>query len=690
MTKNMKIDKQTIYKWLFIFLLAFMLFVPVRSSSGILDKLFDIEETGDDTSGIKGLISGSDIGTGKSLLAPILESATDYISAALTEVGTNFVNGMVNSFNPSYQTFANIAGGYDYNANPRDMVAKDDLSISSSGFFGIEAIADIMYAAKLIGMSIATIYFMFNLFLFVVGKAESIKTTLPMLILTYIISMLLAGNAEAIISEIMDIFGKIWADGVMSTSIHFNKDQLSFEHLWKIILLVRSMCKVKALAAIVFLIALLVFWKMAKAFLRLYISIIEHYLVMMLLLIFCPIIIPMMMTPATVNMFKSYFRMIISQFICMCITVIMMKIFVTTLINGGWTASIINYIAGLAFLKVAQNVDTYMSKMGLDIVAGAGNFISSSRSGMSGLMQLIRTVGMVRNGIADYGQALKDKGVMHNDPSAWEKGERVLSAVGKSSPTAETFSQAFAKVHGTSENYQTFTTNGSASAVKEALLSMHGMPRTLADNLHNELSRRTYSNGSSVMSRIQRVTQKGNNFDFIDSQGRCIATGNINDNGLLHWNSVDTTKYSEVDSIDGATFIGANGKGADDSAIFSKDELRSYLEPVTGSVKGFDTLQPNEVSGSTLYGEQWARVEYDNDSYREIKVGYRGSGTWSDVPKGWTVDNTRNSKGEEVRVMYSDLKHRKPDQQEITPNPDTKTKNTNKTPAKPNKKQNKF
>ena len=219
---------------------------------------------------------------------------------------------------------------------------------------------------------------------------------------------------------------------------------------------------------------------------------------------------------------------------------------------------------------------------------------------------------------------------------------------------------------------------------------MHGMPRTLADNLHNELSRRTYSNGSSVMSRIQRVTQKGNNFDFIDSQGRCIATGNINDNGLLHWNNVDTTKYSEVDSIDGATFIGANGKGADDSTIFSKDELRSYLEPVTGSVKGFDTLQPNEVSGSTLYGEQWARVEYDNDSYREIKVGYRGSGTWSDVPKGWTVDNTRNSKGEEVRVMYSDLKHRKPDQQEITPNPNTKTKNTNKTPAKPNKKQNKF
>lgn len=668
MTKNLKIDKQTLYKWLFVFLLAFMLFIPVRSNSGILDEFFNIE---DGDSSILDKIRSSDIGTGKSLLGPILESATDYISATLTEVGSNFVDKMVNSFSPSYQTFANIVSGNDYNTNPRDMVVGNEVSISSDGFFGIPVISEILHAAKLIGMTIATLYLMFNLVLFAFGRAESIKTSLPMLLVSYVISMLIIGNAEAIISEIVSVFANIWAQSVMSTSPGVT---FTFDDLWKLILFVKSMCKVKALAAITFILALLIFWKMFKAFIRLYISIIEHYLVMMLLLLFCPIIIPMVMTPVTSNMFKSYFRMIISQFICMCITVIMMKIFVATLMNGGWTATIVNYIAGLAFLKVAQNVDTYMSKMGLDIVAGAGNFAGASRGGLMGLMQLVRTVGMIRNGIGEYGQSLKDQGVIHNDPDVYERGDRIQKAVGRSSPNADSFTEAFAKAHKTAENYQTYVSNDQASAFQQATMSQHGMPRTLMDNFHNQMNMRSYSDGSTAASRVHSIKQWGNSFDFLDEKGRCIATGNVNDNGLLHWNNADTTKYSEVDAFDGATFIGSDGKGANDSEIYSAYELKSYLSDRTGDVKGFEGLQPNDVEGSTLYGEQWARVTYDNGTYRDVKVGYRGSGTWSDVPKGYTVDNVRNSKGQEVRVMYSDIKHRKPDRQEITPNPDTQTK----------------
>lgn len=672
MTETIKLDKSKIAKLLILFVVGMFIFYPVRSQSNLLEDILSLSENVGD--GAKSLIErGTDIFTGKSLLSPILDSLSEYISSIVVTMGSEFVNIMVDSFNPSMKSFANIVSGADYNA------VTDN---SSDAIFGIAYISTILGAAKLIGMSLATILLLFNLFLLMCGKAEAIKTSLPNLLVNYVISMVIIMNAESIIWEITSMFGEIWAKGVMASNPASNIAPLTFDSFWSIVTFCKSLCPLSQLYGAMLFIAIPIMWKMFKAFIRLYMAIIEHYLVMIVLLLFCPIIMPTMMTPTTSNMFKSYFRMIVSQFICMCVTVLMMKIFVSTLMSGGWTVSIINYIAGLAFLKVAQNIDMYMSKMGLDIVAGAGNFVNASRGAGMGLMVLARTVGMVRNGISSYGKNMMEQGIKNNDPLKFAQGAKVTSSVGGGPAPGTTFSSEYAKASNANSTHQVYTSNSQASAVRQALLSGNGMPKTMADQLDS----RKYSNGTTALEQVHEIKQAGTEFEFRNGNGMVIATGDATvDDGALHWNHADSTSYFPLDEKEGAYFIGRDGMGAKESEIFSSSEVTTYMSNETAPVKGIEEITNRDVSGGIRYGEQHTRVSYGNDTYRDVMVGYRGSGLWSDAPNDWQVSNTVNSKGQEIRVAYSPLKNHKPDPTPVATDSGTKKPSAPKPIDKPQK-----
>ncbi len=594
-----------------------------------------------------------DIDLGESLLSPIFESVSEYANSLVAELGEQLVSQIVNSFDPSYKAFSQIASG-----DGIDLSAEVDTS--RDAIFGIPIIKNIVNAAKVIGLSLATIIFLINLMLILFGQAEQIKITLPRLILNYSLSMFMIACAETIMWEVLDTFSTIWTQVIMSSQ----GTELSFEHFGVILAILGGSCLIPQLLPLIVFIGIGILWKMFKGFIKLYMAIIEHYLIMIVLTLFFPAVIPTMITPNSSNMFKSYLRMIISQFISMALSVLMMSMFVSTLISGGWTAGIINYVAALAFLKVAQNIDNYMSKMGFDIVAGAGAFMGASKGAMSGLSGLLRTANMLNSGIKGINHDKMEASVNANNFEAFSSAAQ--KAPGGSKLTPEQIQRDFASeqqkrfnVHG-AETYQ--TANG-VTAMAQAT-NAH-MPSSYI----SQMGRYGISQDS-----VSTVKQRNGNYEFYRGD-KCLGVGV---DGIFTPNVIDNTKYEPVGEH-GAKYIGNSG-GADESAIITETEV---LEHIPGALSMRNVTMDDVPKGYIQDGMQKGRVDCGNGTYRDFTVAYQGSALKDNVPNSNQYDSFTSSHGVPIRLSYGTVMQDKPAPEPKVPKKTFEPKTPNPSPSRP-------
>ena len=565
------------------------------------------------------------------ILMPIFENICEFLVSAVTTLTEWIIQEMYQTFNPSYQGLARILTGNEF---------AGDVPKTDTEFFGITVVNDVLNGAKVIGWSMATIILLFNIVLLIFGQAEQIKIGLARLIVNYIISFFLIAFAKTFILEVSDIFCKIWQGVVMSRG----DVRLSAAQFQAISAYVMKTIGSLVTGTLPFTISFAVFvmWKFIKMFVKVFMSIIEHYLTMWILLLLFPAIVPTLMTPATSNIFKSYCRMIISQFVLMAVSLILLAGFINAFISGAWSAGVINYFCGLTYMKIILNLDTYMSKMGFDIATGVGNLGNSSRGAFMGLMQMARGVQMIKGGVANAGKSQMANAVEKNDFATYMEGARKVDANISVAAAQQDFAKEIAKKNTDPRGSYVFTSSEKGgSAIYQAT---HNASQTMPSTYVAQLQRAGINPNAISMVKSQG-TGAGTNYAYFVGN-KCVGTTM---GGQFFRNTGDTTKY-EGDGSHGFNFMGSSGMGSDTSNLISDSRLFSTV-PNAQSFTGLTGLGSHSLSEDS----QMSCVITGENTYKEVVISPLGSegGFHTDVPKGWESRIVDNDYGEKVRVMFS-------------------------------------
>lgn len=328
-----------------------------------------------------------------SMWDPFIEDAAVYVDEFASSVGDAVVNSMVGAFSPNFNVLLNLETGRSSIDMSRTYTSKD--------MYESFTIGTLYNFAKYFGIILASLLLFFNLTICIIGQAEQIRDSPLRLLAKYILSMILIQLSFNLIVEVVNFCSGMWTDFVMTdkvgTSIDFTKDFLDgiiqYNDAGGVssILNTGISTSMSMLTYSVFFFAGIgLTWKLFKQFLRLFMEIAERYFVMILLLLFMPAVIPTLISNHTRNILISYMRMFFSQLFIMMCNAAFMKIFVYVLLQGGWTASIFNYILALAFMRICQRIDTYMLSMGLNVAQTGGGVVGSVINAGQALNYLIR------------------------------------------------------------------------------------------------------------------------------------------------------------------------------------------------------------------------------------------------------------------------------------------------------------
>lgn len=392
---------------------------------------------------------------GGSLWDPFLNSAVTYCEEIFQDIGDTVVSAIVGAFSPSFNVLLNLEKGQA----ATDMTRK----YTSDDVYESFTIGTLYNFAKYFGIILANLIFFFNLFICLIGQAEQIKDSPLRLLVKYIAVLVGINISFNIILEIVNFCGGMWSDFVMTSSVgsklDFSRDfftnviQYEDADTGRVSTILNV--SVNAYMSIVFTVVLpfvgfFLVWKLFKQFLRLFLEIAERYFVMILLLLFMPAVLATLISNHTRNIFNSYMRMFCCQvFILMCNSAFM-KVFIYVLMAGGWTASIMNYILALAFMRVCQRIDTYMLTMGLNAAQTGGGVINAGMGAMRAIKGLLDTLKKADNARRNGGLSMIKNALQSGDYNKFTEGFKLASPIsalvsGKAQPPSQlSFAQQMA------------------------------------------------------------------------------------------------------------------------------------------------------------------------------------------------------------------------------------------------------
>ena len=373
----------------------------------------------------------------------VLNSATDssssMVTAATNSVGSALINTMVSNFSPTFEAWGDMEYGRPMNTGFGDGVKKDvltTLSMTETDFaINMPQAYRILSVSKTIGKVLATVFVIVNLMICLFGQASSIRTNVIRIMAMYAVSLLGITLAYKLIVIFTDSMYNIW-NIVMSYKdvplswFHFTTGKSVILSLFIVDGLVGAslvglgLMSFPLFALIIGILFIILIWKFVKGIFRLYCQIIEYYLIFIILLLLFPMVLPTIISPTTSNIFKSYCRMVVTQVLLLTMTSLMLKTFTALLIQGAFFIGPANYIAGLAFIKISQNLQQYASAMGLNSVQATGNFTSAVGRGFGAFA--LSALGAVR--MASFGgQMLKNAGVAMNNERLFSMGSALAN-----------------------------------------------------------------------------------------------------------------------------------------------------------------------------------------------------------------------------------------------------------------------
>ncbi len=462
------------------------------------------------------------------------------INMMITTTLNALINAVIEPFGPSTDYFDNILG-----------------------LGGDNIIKMITNTAVWFGVFVATIVFVISLLTFLWNPNGSRDTPLQ-LVMRYLLSMVFIYSANDIMKFFLDYANIIWTQYIMtavSTGIPVSSDDFFvagpvesglriFDGAGVITLADPGL---KAFQAMAGFIGLILTWQLIKGFIRLFIEIVERYIVVMLLYYFFPAAAGTIVSKNSTNILRSYFRMLGAQLFILLTNAIFVKIFLSLLTVGAFRRNIITYVFGIAFLRSCQRIDSYMASMGLNVAqTGSGLLDSMAGSGrmlMNGLRSANamrhNAAGMLKNhavatgnmGMLKTAKALNmgfggkaDSPIDTLDGNKWSQQRKNFADIGRSNPGSVNAS-ANDSSHIISD-YMKNPNNSDARSAYQALSAesrMEGM---------NQMLRNNGENGMVIDNIDDSMIGRGDGFAFdahmVDQNGVAIPDSGIHGNILSH------------------------------------------------------------------------------------------------------------------------------------------------------------
>lgn len=478
-----------------------------------------------------------------SMWDPFVSDAEVYADEIFSSIGDAVVNAIVGAFSPSFNVLLNLEKGQ----------AATDITktYTSDDIYGSITIGTLYNFAKYFGIILANLIFFFNLFICLIGQAEQIKDSPLRLLVKYIAVLVGINISFNIILEIVNFCGGMWSDYVMTSSVgsklDFSRDFLNnviqYDDSGAVSTILNV--SVNAYLSIVFTVVLpfigfFLVWKLFKQFLRLFLEIAERYFVMILLLLFMPAVLATLISNHTRNIFNSYMRMFWCQvFILMC-NAAFMKLFIAILMSGGWTASLMNYILALAFMRVCQRIDTYMLAMGLNVAQTGGGVIGAGINVGKMIGDLLRNINGADKLKNNIGKNMMDKALQTGDYNKFIEGEKLTrSLVGtmtgtNPSPTSEL---SFAQKASQTSEVVARTTTGKAMMDEGMKTGNYQMYKEGHDMSVTPLDSFTGTN-NSLMSEAEFFQQSAKSYPNTTEKG----TVSITDENMTFDSAAETFK----------------------------------------------------------------------------------------------------------------------------------------------------
>ena len=248
-------------------------------------------------------------------------------------------------------------------------------------------------ATRVLAAVITILLFVIYLFVYMTSPDKVKISPLKMILRLVLVSaFIITGNAtiDYLIAEVfLPIYEKM--NSTFVTPENMNLLGLTTKALdssggW-FSLVTDSFFNVSPYGFIPFLVSLVMLWALLKELLKLFVELVERYIVFHILLTLSPIAAASFTTDSTENIGKSYIQMLFSQFFL----VVMSRFYViatfyllfdhyTNAMKSSFTTYIVAWISVLAILKAFQKIDYYLRAMGIGVAQAGGQLADSIQS----------------------------------------------------------------------------------------------------------------------------------------------------------------------------------------------------------------------------------------------------------------------------------------------------------------------
>lgn len=441
-----------------------------------------------------------------------LQALSDYFDDYYQVMATFVDVFLINSFSPDFTTILELEARADIaGINPAEWGYTKE-TVQASFMFGA-----LLPKVQFIAAALATVLMIFGLVLCVAGKSNQIRDTPVRILGAYVFVVVMDYMAFDIMYEIMDAIRDVWIGFVITPS----NANLFSEMATSITTITDSECTVLGTTATIPsgvhlgaiscggpLITFILFWKLLKQFIKLYLEVAERYFVLIVLVFFFPVSLATIVNGNSRNIFASYLRMILSQTFIIMANMMFIKFFI--FVGHGWLMGFINYIAALAFLRVCQRIDAYMLSMGLNVAQTGAGLASSMRGAGLGLMYAARTLSSIGSAKKNIGNSIAASGVASNNFDMYQKGINIAGhkSAGNMANPVLSFEQAMNKANPASTGMHSF----GAGNFDQAMNQLH-IPSTQKSILQNSGINPNSITGVEVNNKTGAIT-------YSDANGR--------------------------------------------------------------------------------------------------------------------------------------------------------------------------
>ena len=411
------------------------------------------------------------------------------------------------------------------------------------------------------------------------------------LLIRFLIAIILIYFSHGIMTFFLEYANDIWQNSILtsvgdivsgkSTKISSEDFSLIEGSGFDVSILGTKISKDTQLATRVFgwfwvLVSLIMLIPIIKNFIRLYVEIVERYIVVILMVLFFSVAVATYVSRNTENILRSYMRMFSCQMFLMLINAVFLKGFILALSSNLIVGSLSGYIFGIAYLRSAQRLDSYMASMGLNVAQTGASLLDAMGGGFKAVTGSFRNMNNARKSggelVSGIGLATGNMNMI-SAGKVMSAGIKDIGSIGKSGLNG--FGSPINAIRTAGENGVTIKAGNVA-------------PSTVVSALEQYLSDSSNKNAQNVVKGI----------DHKD----ILAGLNSQGNGKFKFNQVDTSNLNKGVVVKGVTENGTafTGTLSDTNGIQLSPETGIFINADNSTVANekvtLDDLGPNATA----------------------------------------------------------------------------------------------